>query len=144
VFNAAQDHVLRVAHAHVDRVVLEAFVAGTERCTDPSARALLETVCDLYALSTVEADKGWFLEHGRLTPARSKAVTAAVNELCGELRPHSRTLVDAFAIPQEWLACAILDEEDVRQDATLAEDLRVHGSAGSPGAAGELDTAAAQ
>jgi acyl-CoA oxidase len=67
-----------------------------------------------------------------------------VNEQCGELRPHSRTLVDAFAIPQEWLACAILDEEDVRQDATLAEDLRVRGSAGSPGAAGELDTAAAQ
>jgi hypothetical protein len=55
------------------RVVLEAVVAGAERCTDPSARALLKAVCDLCALSTVEADKGWFLEHGRLTPARSKA-----------------------------------------------------------------------
>jgi hypothetical protein len=38
-----------------------------------------------------------------------------VNEQCGELRPHSRTLVDAFAIPQDGLACAILDEEDARQ-----------------------------
>lgn len=148
VFNAAQDHVLRVAQAHVDRVVLEAFVAGIERCADPTAHALLETVCDLYALSTVEADKGWFLEHGRLTPARSKAVTAAVNELCGELRPHTRTLVDAFAIPQDWLNCAILDEEDARQEATFAEDQRAQDvGAARPGAdetATELDIAPAQ
>jgi acyl-CoA oxidase len=54
-------------------VPVRTVVAGAERCTDPSARALLETVCDLYALSTVEADQGCFLEHGRLTPARSEA-----------------------------------------------------------------------
>ena len=130
VFNAAQDHVLRVAQAHVDRVVLEAFVAGIERCTDRGARALLELVCDLYALSTIEADKGWFLEHGRLTPARSKAITATVNELCGELRPHSRTLVDAFAIPPQWLNCAILNEEHARQEATWAEDNRASDRSG--------------
>jgi len=151
VFNAAQDHVLRVAHAHVDRVVLEAFVAGIERCTDPGARALLEQLCDLYALSTIEADKAWFLEHGRLTPARSKAVTATVNELCGQLRPRARTLIDAFAIPQQWLNCAILDTEAARQEATFAEDLRVTHEA-APGAdapgtgrtALDLDVAPAQ
>ncbi len=124
VFNAAQDHVLKVAHAHVDRVVLEAFAAGVQRCSDPGARALLERLCDLHALSVIEADKGWFLEHGRLTPARSKAVTAAVNELCAELRPDAVTLVDAFAIPRAWMACAILDEEPARQEATHREDLR--------------------
>src|ERR671927_1328949 len=68
VFNDVQDHVLRTAQAHIDRIVLEAFVAGIERTTDVDARALLERVCDLYALTTIEADRAWFLEHGRLTP----------------------------------------------------------------------------
>ncbi|WP_447002942.1 acyl-CoA dehydrogenase [Saccharothrix isguenensis] len=107
VFNAAQDHVLHAARVHVDRVVLEAFVAAVDRCGDPSAATLLDQVCDLYALSTIEADRAWFLEHGRLTPQRAKAVSQAVNELCGRLRPHARTLVDAFGIPETLLTAPI-------------------------------------
>ncbi|SFP11873.1 Acyl-coenzyme A oxidase [Geodermatophilus dictyosporus] len=122
VFNSVQDHVLRTAQTHVDRIVLEAFVAGIERTPDPDARALLEAVCDLYALSTLEADKGWLLEHGHLTPARSKALTATVNALLGELRPHAVTLVDGFGIPHAWKQAAILDEEVLRQEATHRED----------------------
>jgi acyl-CoA oxidase len=60
---------------------------------------LLGSVCDLYALSTIEADKGWFLEHGRLTARRSKALTGLVNDLCARLRPHVGMLVDGFGIP---------------------------------------------
>ncbi|WNV75971.1 acyl-CoA dehydrogenase [Geodermatophilus sp. DSM 44513] len=124
VFDDVQDHVLAVARAHVDRVVLEAFVAGIARTTDPGARALLERVCDLFALSTIEADRAWFLEHGRLTPARSKALTAAVNTLLGELRPHVLTLVDAFAVPADWRGAAVLREEPGRQEAMHAHDRR--------------------
>jgi acyl-CoA oxidase len=119
IFNNVQDHVLEVAKAHVDRVVLEAFVAALERSGDP----LLAKMCDLYALSTIEQHKGWFLEHQRLTPARSKAVTGMVNDLLRQLRPSMRELVDAFAIPDEWLACAALREEPGRQDAMAAHDL---------------------
>ena len=108
VFNDAQDHVLRAGRAHVDRVVLEAFVAAISRCEDPDAKALLERVCDLYVLSNVEADRAWFLEHGRLTSTRSKAVVAAVNDLCKLLRPHARTLVDAFAVPEQFLTAPML------------------------------------
>jgi acyl-CoA oxidase len=108
VFNDAQDHVLRAARVHVDRVVLEAFVAAVDRCADPGAKMLLERVCDLYVLSNVEADLAWFLEHGRLTAARAKSVTSAVNGLCAQLRPHAQTLVDGFAIPRPCLDAAIL------------------------------------
>ena len=52
VFNDVQDHVLRTAQVHIDRVVLEAFVAGIERTTDVGARALLERVCDQQELGT--------------------------------------------------------------------------------------------
>ncbi|QOC94809.1 acyl-CoA dehydrogenase family protein [Micromonospora craniellae] len=122
IFNDVQDHVLTVASAHIDRVTLEAFVAGIERTTDPAVAALLSRVCDLYALSVIEAHKGWFLEHGRLTPARAKAITAVVNSLLKELRPQMRTLVDGFAIPEAWLHCAILREEADRQEAMTAHD----------------------
>ncbi len=103
VFNDAQDHVLLAGRTHIDRLVLEAFVAGIERCADPEAKALLERVCDLYVLSNIEADRAWFLEHGRLTPPVAKRVVAEVNALCKELRPHARTLVDAFAIPEQYV-----------------------------------------
>ncbi|GAB3133999.1 acyl-CoA dehydrogenase [Amycolatopsis stemonae] len=109
VFNAAQDHVLRAGRVHVERLVLEAFAAAVERCEDPDARTLLERVCDLYALSAIEEDLAWFLGHGRLTASRGKAVTSAVNNLCAQLRPHARVLVDAFAIPEQFLAAPMLE-----------------------------------
>ncbi len=110
VFNDAQDHAIAAARAHVDRVVLEAFAEAVSRCEDPGAAAMLDRVCDLHALRTIEADKGWFLEHGRITPARSKQVTAAVNDLCAALRPHAQDLVDAFGIPKAWLGTELLEE----------------------------------
>jgi len=147
VFNDVQDHVLATAEAHVDRIVLEAFVAGIERTTDPAARALLGRVCDLYALSTIETDKGWFLEHGRLTPARAKTLTGVVNDLLRELRPHMRTLVDAFGIPDAWLACAMLTEEPARQEAMAAHDATLRSAGTEPqqaGTATDLAVAPAQ
>jgi acyl-CoA oxidase len=147
IFNDVQDHVLKTAQTHIDRVVLEAFVAGIERTTDPAAKALLSRVCDLYALSTIEADKGWFLEHGRLTPTRAKALTGAVNQLLKELRPHMRTLVDAFAIPDAWLNCAILAEEGDRQEAMWHHDATLTAAEGAPekdATATDLEMAPAQ
>jgi acyl-CoA oxidase len=139
MFNDVQDHVLATAQSHIDRVVLEAFVAGIERTADPGARALLSRVCDLYALWTIEQERAWFLEHGQLTPTRAKALTSTVNALVRELRPHLRTLVDAFAIPDAWLACAILDEEADRQEAMAREDAAVRA-----GTATDLEVAPAQ
>ncbi len=144
IFNDVQDHVLRTAQTHIDRIVLEAFVAGIERTTDPDARALLNRVCDLYALSTIEADKGWFLEHGRLTPTRAKVLTATVNQLLKELRPHMRTLVDAFAIPEHWKGAAILREEADRQEAMAARDAELRAVGGPGGGADTPDATATE
>ena len=44
-------------------------------------------VCDLYALATIEANRAWFMEHEAFDPKKSKAITSAVDALCGELRP---------------------------------------------------------
>ncbi|MGY1618680.1 acyl-CoA dehydrogenase [Geodermatophilus sp. SYSU D00691] len=140
MFNDVQDHVLRTAQTHIDRIVLEAFVAGVDRTTDPDARRLLDSLCDLYALWTIEQDKGWFLEHGRLTPTRAKALTATVNALLKDLRPHMTTLVDAFAIPAAWKAARILEEEGDRQEAMAARDAEVRAQAEATRAPGDTAT----
>jgi len=117
IFNSAQDHLLRSARAHLDGLVLDAFVCAVDAERDPGAKALLGRVCDLYVLSLVEEDKGWFLEHGRISAARAKAVTAEVNRLCAALRPHARVLVDAFGIPESWIGAPIATgAETARQD----------------------------
>ena len=41
-FNAVQDHVLHAARVHIERIILEAFVAGIDACEDDEAREILE------------------------------------------------------------------------------------------------------
>jgi acyl-CoA oxidase len=98
VFNRCQDHVIAAGRAHVDRIVLEAFQAAVQDAPEESSE-LLKDVYDLHALATIEAERAWYLEHGRLSPGRSKAITALVNELCAAVRPAAVELVDAFGVP---------------------------------------------
>ncbi|HEX2858391.1 MAG TPA: acyl-CoA dehydrogenase, partial [Propionibacteriaceae bacterium] len=106
--NALQSHMLFAARAHTERMVLEAFVTGIDTCLDEAAAGVLSQLCDLYALASIEADRAWYLEHNRLTPARSKAVTAAVTDLCARLRPHALTLVEGLGVPEHWLRATML------------------------------------
>jgi acyl-CoA oxidase len=112
-FNAVQDHVLHAATAHIDRIVLEAFVAGIDACDNEEARDLLGIVCDLYALSVIEDDKAWFVEHRYLSTERAKAVTRGINDRCRALRPHARTLVDGFGIPEPLRYAEMLHPENL-------------------------------
>lgn len=116
-FNSVQDHVLHTAKAHIDRIVLEAFVAGIDACEDDEARTILGMVCDLYALSVIEDDKAWFIEHRFLSTERAKAVTRGINQRCRDLRPHAELLVDGFGIPPEQLRYAeMLHPENILSD----------------------------
>ncbi|WP_291079373.1 acyl-CoA dehydrogenase [Dietzia sp. UBA5065] len=100
VFNSAQDHLLQAGRAHMDSWVFARFAEAVDACEDPEAAEVLGMLCDLYVLDIVDRDKGWFLEHNRLTTERTKAATAARNRLCTKLAGRARTLVDAFAIPE--------------------------------------------
>ncbi len=107
VFRAVQDHAANTARAHVERLMLEAFVGAIERCEDEALRSALDLLCDLFALQNVEADKGFFQEHGRLASPRCKEITRQVNRLCNEVRGQAGALVDAFGIPDAVLRAPI-------------------------------------
>jgi acyl-CoA oxidase len=103
VFSHVQDHVVAAARAHVERLVLEAFVAKVAGLPDGDVKESLTLLRDLHALVTIERDRAWFMEHGRLTSPRSKAITREVNDLCRRIRPLAVDLVDAYGVPPELL-----------------------------------------
>jgi acyl-CoA oxidase len=107
VFRAVQDHVINAARAHMATVTLAAFGAAVAGCEDEDLRSALKLMCDLHALHDLEADRAFFMEHGRLAAPRCKAITREVNRLCNEARLVAGDLVSAFGIPDEMIGAPI-------------------------------------
>jgi len=106
-FIQVQDHLQALAHAHVERVVLEQFLTGVEQVEDPAVKAVLGKLCDLYGLGCLADASGWFLENDHLESSKAKAIRKEVTQLCAELRPDAVALVQAFNIPDTALAAPI-------------------------------------
>lgn len=106
-FIEVQDHLTTLARAHAERVTLRAFIDQIDAVDDPDIKAALTRLRNLFALHTIESDRGWFLEAGVLSSSKSKAIRHEVNRLCEEVRPDAEALVDAFAIPDACLAAPI-------------------------------------
>jgi acyl-CoA oxidase len=106
-FNQCQDHLIALAHAHVERVVLEQFIAGVEAVTDPAVKSVLSKLCDLYGLGCLWDSAGWFLENDHIESVKAKAIREEVTRLCTEVRPDAVALVRAFGIPDSCLAAPI-------------------------------------
>ena len=99
VVDQAQDHLLAVAYAHVDRIVFEAFMDAESRLESDQGRRVLEQVRDVFFLSCIVDNASWYLEQNLLSGTRTKAARAALNDLVDSLGPWSQVLVDAFGIP---------------------------------------------
>ena len=106
-FVEVQDHLLTLATAHAERLVLEAFQDAVDATDDPQLREVLRALCALYALEHVERDRGWFLEQNVFDAPVAKAIRTEVNRLLHRLRPVAVELVDAFGIPNELLGSEI-------------------------------------
>lgn len=108
-FNVVQHQMIEVAQAYLERVVLEQFYTEIEKTKDENCKAILKELCQLFALSQMEKNKGWFLEDGYMEGAKTKAIRKMVNQLCWELRPNAVALVEAFDIPESCLAAPIIN-----------------------------------
>jgi acyl-CoA oxidase len=101
--NVVQDHLLALARAHAERIVLEDFQDALAAAPTPGMSELLSELCALYALSRIEADRAWFLEAGYLEPVKSRAIRARVNALCSDLSECAPLLVSALGVPEAVL-----------------------------------------
>ncbi|CAN5208086.1 hypothetical protein BH24ACT10_BH24ACT10_08010 [soil metagenome] len=102
-----QDHALKTAVAQIERITHERFTLSITDVDDAETRQVLEHLRDLYALTVMERDRGWWLEHGFMTGDTGKAVQREVNVLCGQLRPAALGLVASFGIPDALLRAPI-------------------------------------
>ena len=106
-FIEVQDHLLTLANAYAQRLVLESFQAVVEAADEGDLKELLRKVCALYALWHIERERGWFLEQHYIDATKAKAIRTEVNVLLGQLRPHACPLVNGFGIPDRLLAAPI-------------------------------------
>jgi acyl-CoA oxidase len=106
-FNVAQHHLVEVGLAYIQRIILEKFIEQVEKTTDHGCQTILRKLCQLFALSQIDQNKGWYLENGYMEGAKTKAVRKMVNQLCWEIRQDAIPLVEAFNIPDYCLAAPI-------------------------------------
>ena len=106
-FNVVQHQMIDVAQAYLERIVLEQFQLAIKTIADKDVKAILVKVYQLYALSQIEKNKGWYLEDGYMEAVKTKDVRKMVNQLCWDIRPEAVALVKAFDIPDSCLAAPI-------------------------------------
>jgi len=105
--NVAQHHLVNVGQSYIERKVLERFQLAVETTQNEACKKSLKQLCQLYALHTIEQNKGWYLEQGYMDGVKTKAIRKMVNQLCWETRQDAVALTDAFGIPDQLLAAPI-------------------------------------
>lgn len=106
-FNVVQQHLVQVAFAYIERIILEQFVKKVNQIKDSGSHEILKKLCQLFALSRIDLNKGWYLENGYMEGVKTKAIRKALDQLCWEIRKEAVPLVDAFKIPESCLAAPI-------------------------------------
>ncbi|NNF32592.1 MAG: acyl-CoA oxidase [Saprospiraceae bacterium] len=106
-FLKCQQHMVDLGKAYVERLAFKDFLAMIDDAPD-TLQPVLNKVAQLYALTCIEEDKGWFLETGYLEGNKTKAIRRVINKLCQELRYESRGLVDSWGISDIILGAEII------------------------------------
>ncbi|MDX1665661.1 MAG: acyl-CoA dehydrogenase, partial [Saprospiraceae bacterium] len=106
-----QTHLLALAEAYIEKMVLQHFQTVVEEGSDHLKPALTK-LYRLFALHTMERHKGWYLEKGYMEGRKTKAIRRLVDEFCTELREEALALVKAFDIPDELLGAPIARVHD--------------------------------
>ncbi|WP_425955881.1 acyl-CoA dehydrogenase [Xylanimonas sp. McL0601] len=121
IFDRHQVALVDAARSHAELVRWDAFTAAVAATKDAGMRTVLGWLRDVYALTVIERDLGWFLANGRLSASRARAVESELDDLLRRLRPHVLDLVDAWGMGDNHLRAKIATgEERVRQDEARA------------------------
>jgi acyl-CoA oxidase len=103
-FNVSQHHLVQVGFAYIERIILEKFQEAVANTKDKGCQQVLRKLCNLFALSQIEKNKGWYLEQGYMEGSKTKAIRKLMNQLCWEIRQEAVPLVEAFKIPDSCMA----------------------------------------
>ena len=105
--NECQNHLINLAHAYIERVILEQFILKIDSISNANLKETLKRLCQVFAMNLLNKHKGWYLENGYLEGVKSKAIRKQFIRLCQEVREDASDLVDAFGIPDKLLSAPI-------------------------------------
>lgn len=102
----SSDLVQHAAHAYGERLVSEVCLKTTKNA-DPSLQDILSKLHQLYAITIIERNLGWFLSQGLIPKWAGKKIGEVACELCRDIAPQSLALTDAFALTDDMLSAPI-------------------------------------
>ena len=133
VFNENQYELIKASKSHAQLLQWESFTDALDEVKDPETQKIMTWMRDLFALSTIEQDLGWFIEYGRISQQRARTLREYTNRLAARLRPHAQELVDAFGYNQNHLRMDITSGiERERQDEAMEYYRRLRASGDAP------------
>ncbi|CAO3658103.1 unnamed protein product [Umbelopsis vinacea] len=100
------DAIQALARAHGERIVLEEFKKVVDNANG-QAKAVLDTLFQLYALYTIEGHLSWYLLHGIINIKTGQQVSDMVRGLVHKLSSVSQQVVDALGVDQRLLFAPI-------------------------------------
>ena len=132
-FNDNQELLISAARDHGQLLRWEAFTAALEKISDPVTAEVLTWLRDVFTLTLIEEDLGWFLANGHLSMQRARTLPGYINRLLARLRPHAQDLVDAFGYTQDHLRADIsFGGEAERQDEAMEYFRKLRASDNAP------------
>lgn len=106
-FLKVQTHLLALGKAYSTELAYSTFTSFVDAIDDKKYQQLFQKIGTLYALHELRKDTSWYLEQGYIGSAKSKAIRNRVERLSTELRPHIKTLVDGYGIPEHCMSAPI-------------------------------------
>ena len=107
-FLKVQVHMMDLSKAYIERLAYKEFVNKIDGLEEGNEKNILIKLSQLFALTVIEEDKGWFLEADYMEGVKTKAIRRMINKICQELRYEAKGLVDAFGIPEELLGAKVV------------------------------------
>lgn len=133
VFNENQYELIKASKSHAQLLQWESFTDALDKIKDPETLKVMTWMRDLFALSTIEQDLGWFIEYGRISQQRARTLREYTNRLAARLRAHAQDLVDAFGYNQNHLRMDITSGiERERQEEAMEYYRRLRASGDAP------------
>jgi acyl-CoA oxidase len=107
-FLKVQIHMVDLAHVYIDQIVYQSLHSQLEKIVSVDNKSMMEKMSQLFGLDLIYHARGWFLENDYMSGPKSKAIRRVRTKLMQEIRPEVGGLVNAFNIPDELLAAAIV------------------------------------